>query len=217
MFSRRNLISGLAASVAPASVIERTTEPPALAEDEPTKEARRAVRQRLAGEIEYFIDFASAEDAWLMERVLIEWGSISLCKGPEVSLGTAFELSLGRDEAYVKVDYGLRRQVAAIIKKLAPLEGNPAAKKLLLKLVEFCADANSSEVEYMDHLIDERRQIIKEYPSEPLPLVEAAALTAMTCQVTEPSEGGGVGALLPRRRVFNERKRCCCSPMIMSP
>ena len=191
MFSRRNFFSGLAASVAPASAIERTTEPPALAEDEPTKEARRAVRQRLAGEIEYFIDFASAEDAWLMERVLIEWGSISRAKDdPEVTLGTAFTLSLERNEAYVKVDYGIRRQVAAIIKKLTPLEGNSAAKKLLLKLVEFCADANSSEVEYMDHLVDERRQIIKEYPSEPLPLVEAAALTAMTCQVTEDPEGG---------------------------
>ncbi len=118
MFSRRNFFSGLAASVAPASAIERT-EPPALAEDEPTKQARRAVRQRLAGEIEDFIEYASAEDAWLMERVLIEWGSISLCEGAEVTLGTAFELSLERDQAYVKVRYGIRQQAAAIIEKLA--------------------------------------------------------------------------------------------------
>ena len=60
MSSRRNLLSGLAASVAPASAIERTTLPPALTEDEPTKEARRALRQSL--DIDCFVEYANPED-----------------------------------------------------------------------------------------------------------------------------------------------------------
>ena len=116
MFSRRNLFSGLAASVAPVSVIERTTEPPALAEDEPTKEARRALRRTL--DLECFIEYASAEDYWLMSEVLCLWDSASHPRGPEVYLASAFQYVIGRQEGYLKCPERIIDQLIPLIRLL---------------------------------------------------------------------------------------------------
>ena len=118
MFSRRNFFSGLAASVAPASAIERTTEPPALAEDEPTKESRRAVRQRLAGDIKCFIEYASPEDAWLMGEILTVWDSHSRPSGPEVYLASAFQYAIGRPDGYLKCPERVLDQLVPLIQLL---------------------------------------------------------------------------------------------------
>ena len=98
MFSRRNFFSGLAASVAPA--IERTTLPPVWADNEPTKEARRALRRNL--DLKCFIEYASAEDCWLMDEVLTTWDSHSLPSGPEVYLASAFQYAIRRQQGYLK-------------------------------------------------------------------------------------------------------------------
>ena len=116
MFSRRNLISGLAASVAPASAIARTTEPPALAEDEPTKEARRALRRTL--DLKCFIEFASPEDAWLMSEILEMWDSTGLPSGPEVHLASAFQYVIGRQEGYLKCPERVLEQLVPLIRLL---------------------------------------------------------------------------------------------------
>ena len=123
MFSRRNLLSGLAASVAPASAIARTTEPPALAEDEPTKESRRAVRESLAREIELFIEFASPEDAWLMGEILTVWGSNNQPLGAEVYLATAFQCVLHRSEGYMKVPDAVVTEIDWFIRTLQRAQG----------------------------------------------------------------------------------------------
>ena len=121
MFSRRNLISGLAASVAPASAIARTTKPPALAEDEATKQSRRAIREKLESHIQMFIESSSPEDAWLLNEVLVYWESSSLpFSGAEVYLASAFQEVLHRTEGYVRVPLG---RIQEIKDALAQSEG----------------------------------------------------------------------------------------------
>ena len=116
MSTRRNFLGGAAALVAPASAAERT-EPPCLAEDEATKEARQALRESVRVSIRDFVYWASAEDAWLMGELLTIWSSQSLPFGQEVYLASAFQTLLDREERYIKVPHQLRDQVVELVKK----------------------------------------------------------------------------------------------------
>ena len=115
MSTRRNFLGGAAALVAPVSASR--TEPPCLAEDEPTKEARRALRGSLRAEINDFVEWASTEDAWLMRELLVIWGSQSRPLGQEVYLASAFQVLLEREGRYVKVPHQLRDQVVELVEK----------------------------------------------------------------------------------------------------